>query len=102
MQRKLKNTMAFGPGAQNEDMMTGETFGLMGSSGQASGLLRGAAAKKDQKIVQMSNLNKELIQDKRNAKQLQTASVALPGQGRKKNKREKKKGGKKQFGQQAL
>ena len=59
-------------------------------------------AKKDQKIVQMSNLNKELIQDKRNAKQLQTASVALPGQGRKKNKREKKKGGKKQFGQQAL
>jgi len=32
MQRKLKNTMAFGPNAQNEDMYTGESFGLSGKS----------------------------------------------------------------------
>jgi len=30
MQRKLKNTIAFGPSAQNEDMQTGKTFGLLG------------------------------------------------------------------------
>lgn len=50
MQRKLRNTMAFGPNAQNEDMYTGETFGLLGSSAQASGLLR-SAPKKEQKIL---------------------------------------------------
>ena len=43
--------MAFGPDAQNEDMYTGETFGLSGQSAQQSGILRGAAIKKDQKIL---------------------------------------------------
>ena len=51
MQRKLKNTMAFGPNAQNEDMYTGETFGLAGSSAQMSGLLRAAPKKENQKIL---------------------------------------------------
>jgi hypothetical protein len=49
MARKMKNTMAFGPDAQNEDMYTGETFGLSGQ--QATGILRGAVIKKDQKIL---------------------------------------------------
>ena len=47
MQRKLKNTIAFGPNAQNEDMYTGETYGLQGNSAQTSGILRGPAAKRD-------------------------------------------------------
>jgi hypothetical protein len=38
-------------------MYTGEAFGLTGSSAQASGILRGAAAKRDQKIL---NKNKKV------------------------------------------
>jgi hypothetical protein len=49
MQRKMRNTMAFGPDAQNEDMYTGETFGLSGA--QASGITRNAAVKQNQKIL---------------------------------------------------
>lgn len=45
MQRKLRNTMAFGPDAQTEDMFTGETFGLSG------GMLRSAQIKENQKIL---------------------------------------------------
>jgi len=41
--------MAFGPDAQMEDMYTGETFGLSGA--QASGILRNAAVKQNQKIL---------------------------------------------------
>ena len=48
--RKLKNQMAFGPGAQNEDMQTGESYGLLGQSGQASGILRGVQSKRDRKL----------------------------------------------------
>ena len=33
MMRNQKNQVAFGPGAQNEDMYTGETYGLLGRSG---------------------------------------------------------------------
>ena len=50
MARKLKNQMAFGPGAQNEDMQTGETYGLLGQSGQSSGIIRGIQpVKREQK-----------------------------------------------------
>jgi hypothetical protein len=62
-------------------------------------------ANKDKKIIQMSNLNKELIQDKRAVKQTsskQSAAIALPGQGRKKGKKVKGKAKKKQFGQQSI
>merc|ERR1711968_141997 len=57
-------------------------------------------ANKDKKIVQMANLNKELIQNKRTNKQETTKAVgmALPGKGRK-NKAKKDKN-KKQFTQQ--
>ena len=57
-------------------------------------------ANKDKKIVQMANLNKELIKNKRANKQETTKAVgmALPGKGRK-NKAKKDKN-KKQFTQQ--
>ena len=47
MLRKAKNTVAFGPNAQNEDGYTGEAFGLAGKSAQQSGILRGAVVIKE-------------------------------------------------------
>ncbi len=47
MLRKMRNTMAFGEAAQNEDIYTGESLGLQGQSEQASGIIRSAALKRE-------------------------------------------------------
>ena len=43
MQRKMRNTVAFGTAAQHDDMYTGETFGVAGQ--QDAGVLRAAPVK---------------------------------------------------------
>jgi hypothetical protein len=47
MLRKMRNTVAFGSAAQNEDIYTGESFGLQGQSEQSSGMIRSAALKRE-------------------------------------------------------